>query len=189
MGHTQWRRLSVITGDFVTTEDGTGIVHIAPTFGADDDRVAKQNGIAPLLVTDKDGKLQPLVDKKGRFFLIENMDPAFVASNVNTANYSEFAGRYVKNEYDETLTENDATVDIDISVLMKKENKVFKVEKHVHSYPHCWGPTSRALLSARQLVYQDHSRERPDDQSEQHSKLETAVDRYRSFRELAGKSG
>jgi isoleucyl-tRNA synthetase len=128
----------VITGDFVTTEDGTGIVHIAPTFGADDDRVAKQNGIAPLLVTDKDGKLQPLVDKKGRFFLIENMDPAFVASNVNTANYSEFAGRYVKNEYDETLTENDATVDIDISVLMKKENKVFKVEKHVHSYPHCW---------------------------------------------------
>ena len=73
----------VITGDFVTTEDGTGIVHIAPTFGADDDRVAKQNGIAPLLVDDKEGKKQPLVDKKGRFFLIENMDPAFVASNVN----------------------------------------------------------------------------------------------------------
>ncbi len=128
----------VITGEFVTTEDGTGIVHIAPTFGADDDRVAKQNGIAPLLITDKDGKPQPLVDKKGRFFLIENMDPAFVASNVNKADYTEFAGRYVKNEYDETLTENDATVDIDISVMMKKENKAFKVEKHVHSYPHCW---------------------------------------------------
>ncbi|MEL7589506.1 MAG: isoleucine--tRNA ligase [Prolixibacteraceae bacterium] len=128
----------VITGDFVTTADGTGIVHIAPTFGADDDRVAKQNGIVPLLITDKDGKPQPLVDKKGRFFLIENMDPAFVASHVNRAVYAEYAGRYVKNEYDETLTENDATVDIDISVMMKKENKAFKVEKHVHSYPHCW---------------------------------------------------
>ncbi|MGV8092487.1 MAG: isoleucine--tRNA ligase [Mangrovibacterium sp.] len=128
----------VITGDFVTTEDGTGIVHIAPTFGADDDRVAKQHGIVPLLITDKDGKQQPLVDKKGRFFLIENMDPAFVASNVNTANYAEYTGRYVKNAYDETLTEDDATVDIDISVMMKKENKAFKVEKHEHSYPHCW---------------------------------------------------
>lgn len=128
----------VITGDFVTTEDGTGIVHIAPTFGADDDRVARQNGITPLLITDKDGKQQPLVDKKGRFFPIGNLDPAFVASNVNRANYDEYAGRYVKNEYDETLTENDATVDIDISVMMKKENKAFKVEKHVHSYPHCW---------------------------------------------------
>lgn len=128
----------VITGDFVTTEDGTGIVHIAPTFGADDDRVAKQNDIVPLLIIDKDGKQQPLVDKKGRFFLIENMDPAFVASNVNTANYGEYAGRYVKNEYDETLTEADATVDIDISVMLKKENKAFRIEKHEHSYPHCW---------------------------------------------------
>jgi len=128
----------VITGDFVTTGDGTGIVHIAPTFGADDDRVAKQHGIVPLLVTDKDGKTQPLVDKKGRFFLIENMDPAFVASNVNTETYAEFAGRYVKNAYDETLTDEDATVDIDISVMMKKENKAFRIEKHEHSYPHCW---------------------------------------------------
>jgi len=128
----------VITGDFVTTDDGTGIVHIAPTFGADDDRVAKQNGIAPLLITDKEGKLQPLVDKKGRFFLIENMDPDFVASNVNARTYTEFAGRFVKNAYDETLTEDDATVDIDISVMLKKENKAFKIEKHEHSYPHCW---------------------------------------------------
>ncbi len=128
----------VITGDFVTTEDGTGIVHIAPTFGADDDRVARQNGIVPLMITDKDGKQQPLIDKKGRFFLIENMDPAFVASNVNVPAYSEFAGRFVKNAYDERLTDDDATVDIDISVMLKKENKVFKVEKHEHSYPHCW---------------------------------------------------
>ena len=128
----------VITGDFVTTEDGTGIVHIAPTFGADDDRVAKQNGIAPLLVIDKDGKTQPLVDRTGRFFLIEKMDDAFVAGNVNTDTYAEFSGRFVKNEYDENLTENDSTVDVDISVMLKKESKVFKVEKHVHSYPHCW---------------------------------------------------
>ena len=128
----------VITGDFVTTEDGTGIVHIAPTFGADDDRVAKQNDIAPLIVDDLEGKRQPLVDRNGRFFLIENMDPAFVTEYVNQENYAEFAGRFVKNAYDETLTEDDATVDIDICVMLKKENKAFKVEKHVHSYPHCW---------------------------------------------------
>ncbi|RKD92411.1 isoleucine--tRNA ligase [Mangrovibacterium diazotrophicum] len=128
----------VITGDFVTTEDGTGIVHIAPTFGADDDRVAKQSGIVPLLVVDKDGKNQPLVDKTGRFFLIEKMDEAFVASNVNTASYAEFSGRFVKNAYDDSLTDDDNTVDVDIAVMLKKDSKVFKVEKHVHSYPHCW---------------------------------------------------
>jgi len=128
----------VITGDFVTTGDGTGIVHIAPTFGADDDRVARQNGIVPLLITDRDGRQQPLVDKKGRFYRIEDMDPAFVAAQVKQENYAEYAGRFVKNAYDELLTDDDATVDIDISVMMKKENKAFKVEKHEHSYPHCW---------------------------------------------------
>ncbi|MFV0365864.1 MAG: isoleucine--tRNA ligase [Mangrovibacterium sp.] len=128
----------VITGDFVTTEDGTGIVHIAPTFGADDDRVAKQAGIAPLLVEDLEGKTQPLIDKQGRFFLVENMNPAFVASNVNVAAYSEFAGRYVKNAFDDSLAEDAPTVDIDIAVMLKKEDKAFKVEKHEHSYPHCW---------------------------------------------------
>ncbi|MBA4408690.1 MAG: isoleucine--tRNA ligase [Bacteroidota bacterium] len=128
----------VITGDFVTTEDGTGIVHIAPTFGADDDRVAKLNGISPLIVDDKDGKRQPLVDRNGRFFLIENMDPAFVAEYVNQETYPEFAGRFVKNAYNEKLGDDDATVDVDICVMLKKENKAFKVEKHVHNYPHCW---------------------------------------------------
>ena len=128
----------VITGDFVTTEDGTGIVHIAPTFGADDDRVAKQHGIAPLIVDDKDGKRQPLVDRNGRFFLIENMDPAFVSEFVNQETYPEYAGRFVKNEYNEKLGDDDATVDIDICVMLKGENKAFKVEKHVHTYPHCW---------------------------------------------------
>lgn len=128
----------VITGDFVTTEDGTGIVHIAPTFGADDDRVAKQSGISPLIVDDREGKRQPLVDRNGRMFLVENMLPEFVAEYVNVEAYSEFAGRFVKNAYDDTLTEDDATLDIDICVMLKKENKAFKVEKHVHNYPHCW---------------------------------------------------
>ncbi|MBV5314774.1 MAG: isoleucine--tRNA ligase [Prolixibacteraceae bacterium] len=128
----------VITGDFVTTEDGTGIVHIAPTFGADDDRVAKQHGISPLIVDDKDGKRQPMVDRNGRFFLVENMDQAFVVEYVNLETYSEFAGRFVKNAYNEKLGDDDATVDVDICVMLKKENKAFKVEKHVHNYPHCW---------------------------------------------------
>ncbi|HKJ41679.1 MAG TPA: isoleucine--tRNA ligase, partial [Sunxiuqinia sp.] len=128
----------VITGDFVTTEDGTGIVHIAPTFGADDDRVAKQNGIVPLLLKDREGKDQPMVDRKGRFFKIENLDPVFVTSNVNTETYGDFSGRYVKNEYDDSLDESYSTVDVDIAVMLKKENKAFKIEKHEHSYPHCW---------------------------------------------------
>ena len=128
----------VITGDFVTTEDGTGIVHIAPTFGADDDRVAKTAGIAPMLLVDKDGNKQPMVNKRGRLFVIGEIDPQFVENNVNTELYGEYAGRFVKNAYDPSLTENDATLDIDIAVMLKKENKAFKVEKHEHSYPHCW---------------------------------------------------
>lgn len=128
----------VIIGDYVTTEDGTGIVHIAPTFGADDDRVAKQSNIPPLVVYDKDGNMHPLVDKRGRMFPIENLDSAFVSKYVNKETYGPFAGRFVKNEYDPTLTESDATLDVDISVMLKKENKAFKIEKHVHNYPHCW---------------------------------------------------
>ncbi len=128
----------VITGDFVTTEDGTGIVHIAPTFGADDDRVAKANGVPPLMMLDKDGNRRPMVDMTGKFYLIEDLDPDFVKQNVNAEAYGEYAGRYVKNAYDATLTDDDATLDIDICVLLKQTNKVFKIEKHVHSYPHCW---------------------------------------------------
>ena len=128
----------VILGDYVSTEDGTGIVHIAPTFGADDDRVAKQAGIAPMLLVDKDGNKQPMVDKRGRFFVLEEIDPEFVKNHVNTELYSEYAGRFVKNAYDPQLTEEDATLDIDLSVMLKKENKAFKVEKHEHNYPHCW---------------------------------------------------
>lgn len=132
------KAFEVITGDFVTIEDGTGIVHIAPTFGADDDRVAKQHGISPLIVKDIEGKNQALVDKKGRFYPTVDLDPAFVEKYVNTESYHEFAGRSVKNEYDDKIPEDAPTVDVDIAVMLKGQNKAFKIEKHVHSYPHCW---------------------------------------------------
>ena len=128
----------VILGDYVTTSDGTGIVHIAPTFGADDDRVARAAGIAPLFMVDKAGKNQPKVDRKGRFFLLEELDPTFIRDNVDTAAYSQWAGRYVKNAYDDSLAADAPTLDVDLSVMLKAENKVFKIEKHTHSYPHCW---------------------------------------------------
>ena len=128
----------VILGDFVTTEDGTGIVHIAPTFGADDDRVAKVAGISPLILRDKEGKMQPMVDRTGKFFKIEDLSEKFVKEYVNVEAYGEYAGRFVKNAYDPTLTEKDATLDIDIAVALKKTSLAFKVEKHVHNYPHCW---------------------------------------------------
>ncbi len=129
--------IRVITGDFVTTEDGTGVVHIAPTFGADDDRVAKQNGIVPLMITDRSGKRQPMVDRSGKFFLIEDMDADY-AKEAISEEYKEFEGRFVKNAYDETLTDKDASLDVDICVMLKNSNRAFKIEKHSHSYPHCW---------------------------------------------------
>lgn len=132
------KAFEIIPGDFVTTEDGTGIVHIAPTFGADDDRVAKIMGIEPLILIDKTGDRRPMVDLRGRFFRIEDLDEKFVAENVDLEKYSEYAGRFVKNAYDETLTDKDATLDIDLSVGLKKSGQAFKVEKHVHNYPHCW---------------------------------------------------
>jgi len=128
----------VITGDFVTTEDGTGIVHIAPTFGADDDRVAKQNNVPPLLLIDKDGNRQPMVDRTGKFFKLDDLSAEYITSSINEALYGEFAGRYVKNAYDETLTDDDATLDIDLCVMLKQQGLAFKIEKHIHSYPHCW---------------------------------------------------
>ncbi len=128
----------VIVGDYVTTTDGTGIVHIAPTFGADDDRVAKQAGIAPLFMVDKAGKEQPMVDRTGKFFRLEELDPAFVEENVDAERYGEYAGRYVKNAYDDSLAPDAPTLDVDIAVALKAENKAFRIEKHTHSYPHCW---------------------------------------------------
>lgn len=130
--------MRVIVGDFVTTSDGTGIVHIAPTFGADDNKVAKLNNIAPFFITDKDGVDQPLVDRTGKLYKIEDLDDAFVAQRVNKELYSQFAGRFVKNAYDSSLAEDAATLDIDISVDLKQQGKAFKIEKHTHTYPHCW---------------------------------------------------
>ena len=128
----------VIVGDYVTTSDGTGIVHIAPTFGADDDRVAKAAGIAPLFVVDAAGKNCPMVDRSGRLFRLEDMDAQFIADYVNVEHYTEWAGRYVKNAYDEKADDQTPTLDVDICVALKAENKAFKIEKHTHSYPHCW---------------------------------------------------
>ena len=128
----------VIPGDYVTTEDGTGIVHIAPTFGADDARVAKAAGIPPLQLVDKFGNLRPSVDLTGKFYLLSDLDEAYVKENVNVAEYKKFEGKFVKNAYDPTLTEKDETLDVAICMEMKVNNKAFKIEKHVHNYPHCW---------------------------------------------------
>lgn len=128
----------VITGDFVTTEDGTGIVHIAPTFGADDDKAAKANGVPPLMLVDKDGNRRPMVDLTGKFFKTEDLDPDYVKKYVNIDLYKEYAGRFVKNEYDTSLTAEDSTLDIDLAVMLKQQGKAFRIERHVHNYPHCW---------------------------------------------------
>lgn len=128
----------VVTGDFVTTEEGTGIVHTAPTFGADDAKIGKENNVPGLTLTDKEGNVRPMVDLTGRFFRIDDLDPAFVRDYMNVELYHAYAGRYVKNEYDDSLTEADATLDVDLSVMLKLQNRAFRIEKHVHSYPHCW---------------------------------------------------
>ncbi|SBV90764.1 Isoleucine--tRNA ligase [uncultured Dysgonomonas sp.] len=128
----------VLAGDFVTTEDGTGIVHIAPTFGADDARVAKANNVPALLLLDKDENQRPMVDLTGKYFNLEDLDPSFVNDNVNVELYKEYAGRYVKNEYDDTLPTDATTLDIDLCVMLKLQNRAFKIERHVHNYPHCW---------------------------------------------------
>ena len=128
----------VITGDYVTTEDGTGIVHIAPTFGADDDRVAKAAGVPPLMMIDKDGNRRPMVDMTGKFYLLEDLDPEFVQTCMNAADYDPFQGKFVKNAYDPEKTDKDETLDIEICMMLKVQNRVFRIEKHVHNYPHCW---------------------------------------------------
>jgi len=128
----------VIPGDYVTTDDGAGIVHIAPNFGADDAFVAKKAGIVPIVVIDKKGQERPVVDFQGKYFLTEDMDPQFVKDYVNTELWGRYAGRYVKNAYDENLTDKDETLDISICMDLKAQGKCFKIEKHVHSYPHCW---------------------------------------------------
>ncbi|MBR5703132.1 MAG: isoleucine--tRNA ligase [Bacteroidales bacterium] len=140
------KAFEVIPGDYVTTEDGTGIVHIAPSFGADDKRVAAAAGIVGIMPIDRNGNLMAQVDTQGRFVRIEDLDPAYVASSVNPI-YGEFAGRYVKNAIDdyfrklhgEELLPKDAPVlDVDLCVMMKQDGRLFRMQKHVHSYPHSW---------------------------------------------------
>ena len=138
----------VIPGDYVTTEDGTGIVHIAPTFGADDAAVAKAAGIPSLFMVNKKGETRPMVDFQGRFWVLDELDEEFVKNCVNTEAYAEYAGAYVKNAYDPQYTIDGKfddkaaakaeTLDIQLCMWMKQLNKVFKIEKHVHNYPHCW---------------------------------------------------
>ncbi len=138
----------VISGDYVTTEDGTGIVHIAPTFGADDAFVARAAGIPSLFLINKRGETRPMVDLTGKFYPIEELDEHFVAECVDTEAYSEYAGRWVKNaydpqftvdgKYDEAAAQAAESLDLYICMKLKLADKAFKIEKHVHNYPHCW---------------------------------------------------
>ena len=128
----------VISGDYVTTEDGTGIVHIAPTFGADDAQVAKAAGVPPLQLINKKGELRPMVDLTGKFYKLDELDENFVKERVNVDLYKEYAGRFVKNAYDPNLTDQDESLDVSLCMMMKANNQAFKIEKHVHNYPHCW---------------------------------------------------
>lgn len=138
----------VISGDYVTTEDGTGIVHIAPTFGADDAFVAKAAGIPSLFMINKKGETRPMVDLTGKFYLLDELDDKFVSECVNLELYKEYQGRWVKNaydpqftvdgKYDEKAAQAAETLDIYICMKMKQGDQAFKIEKHVHNYPHCW---------------------------------------------------
>ncbi len=129
----------VIPGDYVTTDDGTGIVHIAGTFGADDLRVSRAAGVPPLHMIDRDGKLRPMVDLTGRFYRIEDLDPKFVEEMVDADAYRPWAGRYVKNVFDPSPdAENSETLDVAICMDLKANGKVFSIAKHIHNYPHCW---------------------------------------------------
>ena len=138
----------VISGDYVTTEDGTGIVHIAPTFGADDAFVARAAGIPSLFMINKKGETRPMVDLTGKFFLIDELDEEFVKACVNVDLYKDYQGKWVKNaydpqftvdgKYDEQVAQAAESLDIEICMMMKAARQAFKIEKHVHNYPHCW---------------------------------------------------
>ncbi len=128
----------VIPGDYVSTEDGTGIVHIAGTFGADDLRVSNQNNIPPLELINRAGKICPMVDLRGRFYMIDELDPEFVRKHVDVEAYKPWQGKFVKNAYDPEKSEADMNLDVEICLMLKEQGKLFASEKHVHSYPHCW---------------------------------------------------
>lgn len=138
----------VIPGDYVTTEDGTGIVHIAPTFGTDDAQVARAAGIPALFMINKKGETRPMVDFTGKFYLLDELDERFVKECVDVDTYKEYEGRWVKNAYDPQFTVNGKydekaaqaaeSLDVYICMKMKAARQAFKIEKHVHNYPHCW---------------------------------------------------
>ena len=138
----------VIPGDYVTTEDGTGIVHIAPTFGADDAQVARAAGIPALFLINKKGETRPMVDLAGKFYLLDELDGRFVKECVDVELYKEYAGRWVKNaydprftvdgKYDEEAAQAAESLDLCLCMMLKGQGLAFKIEKHVHNYPHCW---------------------------------------------------
>ena len=138
----------VIQGDYVTTEDGTGIVHIAPTFGADDANVARAAGIPSLFMINKKGETRPMVDLTGKFYLLDELDERFVKECVDVDKYKEYQGAWVKNaydpqftvdgKYDEKAAQAAESLDIALCMMMKAGKQAFKIEKHVHNYPHCW---------------------------------------------------
>ena len=128
----------IIAGDYVTTDDGTGIVHIAPTFGADDAFVAKKAGVPGLTFLTKKGETRPMVDMTGKFFVLDDLDDDFVKNHINIDLYQAYAGRFVKNAYDPNLTDKDETLDIALCMMLKQQGLAFRIEKHVHNYPHCW---------------------------------------------------
>ena len=129
--------LRVVAADFVTTEDGTGIVHIAPTFGADDNALGKKEQIPGMMLIDKGGKEVPMVDPEGKFYTLEDLDPHFVEERVDVAQYGVYAGRYVKNAYLDKPSDADS-LDIDLCMALKDRGQVYRIEKFTHSYPHCW---------------------------------------------------
>ena len=138
----------VIAGDYVTTDDGTGIVHIAPTFGADDAFVARAAGIPSLFLINKRGETRPMVDLQGKFYLLDELDDAFVAQCVDREAYGEYAGRWVKNAYDPRFTVDGRydeqaaaaaeSLDVALCMQLKTSGRAFRIEKHTHNYPHCW---------------------------------------------------
>ena len=138
----------VIPGDYVTTEDGTGIVHIAPTFGADDAQVAKAAGIPSLFMINRKGETRPMVDLTGKFYLLDELDETFVKNCVDVELYKEYQGAWVKNaydpkftidgRYDEKAAQAAESLDIVLCMMMKQRGQAFKIEKHTHNYPHCW---------------------------------------------------
>ncbi len=128
----------VIPGDYVTTEDGTGIVHIAPNFGADDQMVAKKAGINAIVIRDRFGDFRPLVAPTGRLFRMRDMDPDFVDQYMNINEYKKYSGKYVRNEYIKEGEDEQEDLNVTICMDLKQQGKAFKIEKHIHNYPHCW---------------------------------------------------